>query len=115
MLCKILLYVYAGHSLFCGTIQALAWKEGMREGSKAVGWDCLSSGWDPTWIPPRIQAKASSREAVYCWASCIILLVRYKILLLGAAAESRRTGFFLHSVSVPSEGQLAFMVSKISP
>jgi hypothetical protein len=105
LLYKILLYVYAGRSLFCGTVQALTWKD-LRESSKAVGWDCLSSGWDwdclcsdwdSTWIPPRIQAKASSCEAIYCLAFCVILLLCYKVLRLGAAAESRRTGFFLHS------------------
>ena len=35
--------------------------EGLRESSKAVGGDCLCSGWDPTWIPPRIQDKKPHR------------------------------------------------------
>jgi hypothetical protein len=45
----------------------------------------------------------------------LVLFCYYKILRLGAATESRRTGNSFYSVIVPSEGQLAFLVSKVKP
>jgi hypothetical protein len=66
--------------------------EGLRESSKA-------DGWHPTWILPEYKARVSSREAIYSGASCIILLLRYKILRLGAATESRRTVIFCFFLS----------------
>jgi hypothetical protein len=111
LLYKILLYVYAGRSLFCGTVQALAWKDWekarkllVRTVSVLVG---IRHGYKQK--PHRVKQFIVEPLELFC---CYVVKYCFWALL---RSLGERIIFFTECVMVPSDGRIAFMESKIKP
>jgi len=74
--------------------------EGLRESPKAVGTVSVLVGIRPGYLPENKQKPHCVKQFIV--EHLVLFCCCYKILRLGAAAESRRTGFFLHNVCVCS-------------